>query len=202
MERQLYTATSNGFSATCDAFVAKQDSTLYVKQLRLLSIIGGQAATKAIAAGVLKRDAEIVRLTPQDDDWSLEPVNAMRMGDSGPWRTKTMRLPQTKAWHTLVYSTMLEFNREEPNFVLLAEPGATDAMERHLQFLNRRVSLPLHPSWQSWLWERGLRSGEVQPLVAEGLSAWECLPDQDALKVDIKWAVRQGTLIVPEGAGD
>ena len=94
---------------------------------------------------------------------------------------------KAKAWHTLVYSTMLEFQtKTSRGFVLLADPGdGPPLLTKHLQFLNRRVALPVHPSWKDWLWERGLTAGEIKPLLTTGVSAWECTPDHNELKADI-----------------
>ena len=197
MTRQLYIASCQGFSATCDAFVVSKVKDSYFEDLRLLSIIGGQAGTKAIAAGILKRNTESVWLRPETNDEDLEAFSALRMDVSRPWRSRTMRLPESKAWHTLVYSTMLEFNQDEPSFVLLADPGTVSAVDKHLQFLNRRVALPVHPSWKDWLWERGLTAGEIKPLLTTGVSAWECTPDHNELKADITAAIQEGLLTVP-----
>ena len=180
-------------------YVVKDQSENYFKELRLLSIIGGQAAVKAISAGILKRDTETVRLTPDDPDIGGQVFSAIRYMNGVNWRSRTMRLPQTKAWHTLIYSTMLEFNREGPGFVLLGEWGVESAADRHLLFLNRRIDLPVHPDWKDWLWKRGLQTGEIKPLLGLGLSAWECAPDQEALKEQISKAIRGGILTAPVG---
>lgn len=197
MTAELYSATSNGFTATCDAFVAKDDGKTFA-ELKLLSVIGSQQAVKAISAAILKSNAEAVGLRPEKDESDLPRLSALRQPMSH-WRTRTMRLPQTKAWHTLIYSVALEYNREEPGFVLLGEPGAGNAVDRHLQFLNRRIALPIHPEWKDWLWQRGLHKGEIAPLLAYGVSAWECAPDQEALKADISRGIRDGILKVKKG---
>ena len=65
-DKQLFTAASNGFSAPSDAFVMREDADhpdLYVNELLFLSIIGGQAAVKAIASGILKKNTELVSLS-------------------------------------------------------------------------------------------------------------------------------------------
>ena len=195
MDRELYMALSNGFFATCDAFVLK-DQNQHMHDLRLVSIIGSQAAVKAIAAGILKADTHPVILRPESEDSELEGFWSVREQVSGKWRSRIMRLPATKAWHGLVYSSMLEYNQEDPNFVLLAGLDSVEAMDRHLQFVNRRVTIPVHPEWKGWLWGRGLETGEILPLIAHGVSAWECKPQQDALKADISQGIRDGLLTV------
>ena len=37
-----------------------------------------------------------------------------------------------------------------------------------------RSPLPLHHSWASWLWQRGLAQEEITPLQTVGLVAYHC----------------------------
>ena len=203
-DKQLFTAASNGFSATSDAFVMREDADhpdLYVKELLFLSIIGGQAAVKAIASGILKKNTELVSLSANrydDVEDGKRLYAAMRKPISGSWKSRTMRLPETRAWHSIIYSTVLEFNRDESNFVILGEFGEETAQARYLQFLNRRIGLPIHPDWQDWLWQRGFRTGEIRPLIASGVLAWECAPDEGALRLALSRGIIDGSLIVQE----
>lgn len=214
MAGQLFNAVANNFSVTSDAYVVTGDKTQYLRDLLFLSIIGGQSAVKAVSAAVLKRSPDAVSLSPLHEDDHLQRVRdflqdnpapaakrlaAIRRADSGKWRSRTTRLPATRAWHTIIYSTLLEYDQEGKRFVLLAEPGSEDASLRHLQFLSRRVSIPLYPTWKDWLWERAITSGEISELDAVGVKAWGCYPDEAALKIDIGICVRAGTLTVPEG---
>ena len=68
----------------------------------------------------------------------------------------------------------------------------------HYRFLNRRVDLPLHPSWAGWLWDRGLASGETEALHSAGIYAYRCRPDVAQIEEDISAAVRSRRLIVPD----
>jgi hypothetical protein len=77
---------------------------------------------------------------------------------------------------------------------LLLERGTDDAARLHYRFLNRRVSLPLHPSWAEWLWERALRTGEARALESFGVGGYRCIPDEVALGSDITAAIRRGAL--------
>lgn len=69
----------------------------------------------------------------------------------------------------------------------------------HYRFLNRRVNLPLHPSWAEWLWERGFASGEAEALHSVGIHAYRCRPDATQIEEDVGAAVRRGRLTVPDG---
>lgn len=82
------------------------------------------------------------------------------------------------------------------DFLLLARTEEeTPAL--HYRFLNRRIDLPLHPSWAAWLWERGLKANEVEALESLGVHAYRCRPDPHALQRDITQGIRQGRLAVP-----
>ncbi len=82
-------------------------------------------------------------------------------------------------------------------FLLLAR-SEEEAPALHYRFLNRRVDLPLHPSWAAWLWERGLKANEVEALESLGVHAYRCRPDASALQEDLSDAVRRRLLTVPD----
>lgn len=206
MTRELYTVSSNGFTANADAFVLGEHNE-QVESLWLLSVIGTQAAVRAITAGALKRDAEIVSLRKLADlsdepDPASDRTYAIRTPESGAWKSRLMRLPFTRGWHGLIYSTQLEYNSESPGFVLLAELGVDDAADRHLQFINRRISLPIYPAWKYWLWYRGITKGEITPMTTAGLSAWQCTPGEDALRTDITADIQAGILTAESVSDD
>lgn len=72
-----------------------------------------------------------------------------------------------------------------------------EAPSLHYRFLNRRLDLPLHPSWAAWLWERGLSAGEVEALESVGVHAYRCRPDSAALQRDISEALQNKRLRMP-----
>jgi hypothetical protein len=93
---------------------------------------------------------------------------------------------------------------ERPDFLLLArneDPSAPlrtgSAPALHYRFLNRRVDLPLHPSWAEWLWDRGIASVDTEALHSAGIHAYRCRPDVSQLEEGISAAVRRGRLLVP-----
>jgi hypothetical protein len=88
---------------------------------------------------------------------------------------------------------------DRQEFLLLARTEE-EAPALHYRFLNRRVDLPLHPSWAAWLWERGLNAGEVEALESLGVYAYRCRPAPRALQEDISQAVRRLVLAVPLNA--
>jgi len=60
-------------------------------------------------------------------------------------------------------------HREQQPLFLLLVPGthqneSSFVHQLHLSFLDLRVPWPLDPSWASYLWQRGLDNGEIEPL--------------------------------------
>ncbi len=74
-----------------------------------------------------------------------------------------------------------------------------EAAALNYRFLNRRVDLPLHPSWAGWLWERGLDANEIEALESLGVHAYRCRPDPSALQEDVSQAVRPRRLYPAAG---
>ncbi len=195
----LYTITAGGFTATADAF-ARDPAT---EGLWFLSLVGAQTALKAIWAALLKQPPDVAHLIPGAEGTALAgsfqrcviPAHTV-----GTWTTKLTRLPVCGGWHALVYTTLAEYATEREQFLLLA-PHEADAPQLHHRFLDRRSSLPLHHSWASWLWQRGLAQEEIVPLQTAGLVAYDCRPNAAALQADLTHAVAAGTLTLPPEAG-
>ena len=115
----------------------------------------------------------------------------------GTWTNKTVKLPVSGGYHSLVYTKLAEFSSENDRFLLLAQ-SEEDAPHTHYRFLDRRSPLPLHPSWAQWLWRRGLEKEEVVSLQAAGIVAYRCYPNAKSLKEDLSEAVASGRLTLPE----
>ena len=194
----LFTITAGGFSATADAYARDPDT----QGLWFLSMVGAQTALKAIWGSLLKQPPETAHLVRGADGTALAggfqrchvPQETV-----GTWTTKLARLPQTGGWHALVYTKLAEYAFEREGFLLLA-PGEAEAPALHYRFLDRRSPLPLHPSWAPWLWRRALRRGEAVRLEAEGVIAYRCAPNMEALREDLSEAVAAGALVLPEEA--
>ncbi len=196
-EPTLYTASANGFSATSDAWARDPlDGHIY-----LLSMVGPQTALKAIWAAMLKRTPDPLFLIEGADGMAVSggykrcsiPPHTV-----GTWTTKTMRLPVSGGFHSLVYTKLAEYTHDAPGFLLLSEADEPP-LEAYYRFLNRRTSMPLHPSWASWLWTKAERNSDVLRLESAGINAWLCTTNEDRLRVDVPEGIANGVLTIEEG---
>jgi hypothetical protein len=183
---QLYTIRAAGFSATVDAFA--QDG----EQLWFISMLGSQQSVRALWARLVK--GETAQLSA--DDLSVGSPCWLAREAWGTWRFQGARLPSSAAYHGMLVPDLASYRCERSDFLLLARTE-DEAPMLHYRYLNRRVNLPLHPSWAKWLWDRGLTSDETEALHAAGIHAYRCRADVQQLEADIGDAVRRGWLTVP-----
>ena len=194
--QELYTISAGGFSATADAFARDPET----HGLWFLSMVGAQAALKAIWASMLKQPPDPAHIIRGADGMALSGGYqrcVIPHQTIGTWTTKIARLPASGGWHALVYTKMAEFASGHDSFLLLAHEG-DDLPALHHRFLDRRSPLPLHHSWADWLWQRGLAAGEITPLQTAGVTAYCCNPEPGSLREDLSRAVAGGVLTLSE----
>lgn len=180
-----------GFSASVDAFAWEPDPDLAARRMRLwlVSLLGPQESVKALWARLIK--GETATLSFED----LGSAHFCALAPEGPrdWRFFTANLRAAAGYHGLLVPEAALYAGERTDFLLLVrQPG--EAPMLHYRFLNRRVDLPLHPEWASWLWDRALHSGEAIALESRGLCAYRCVPNPEKLAVDLSAAVAAGSL--------
>ena len=202
--------TAARFSAVTDAFVyesAGSGRTHFYQRghdnrakIWAISIAGSQTSVRAIRANLLKGEQlEISRVDEEGDPvyGSREPM--VKGGDS-PWTWSEMKLPGSKAHHTLVYPKLAELDHGDKDFLILGrcteERTEEELAWQHYRRLNARLDLPMHPQWSRWLWERALAEEEAKELRGLNLAGWLCKPDRESLQKDISEAVKLGLLKV------
>jgi hypothetical protein len=181
---ELLTIRAGGFSATVDGYARDADELWFV------SMLGHQQAVRAIWARLVKGEAAYLSET----ELGGQPVPLAREA-WGTWRFSGQRLPSGAAYHGMLVPELAAFAVDRRDFLLLVRQQ-DEAAHLHYRFLNRRLDLPLHPSWAEWLWARGLENGEVETLTSVGLHAFRCRPEPEALREDIGEAVRRRVLSV------
>jgi len=192
--RSIALVQAGGFTVSADAFVWEPDTDPSAGRMRLwfLSLLGPHQALKAIWARLLK--GELVTVSRE----ALGQVRFCSLAPEGPrgWRSYSASLPAAAGHQLVLLPEVARYQASRDDFLLLPR-SAEEAPVIHFRFLDRRVDLPLHSSWRDWLWQRALQSGEAVPLEAEGILAYRCLPNPDALADDISAAIRERTLTVP-----
>ncbi|MYD36312.1 MAG: hypothetical protein F4X20_04745 [Dehalococcoidia bacterium] len=197
----LYTISAGGYSATVDAFARDPDAgTLW-----FVSMVGAEKEVKSIWGALLKQPPDPAHLVRGVDGMAISGGYhrcAIPPSTIGTWTTKIQKLPSSGGWHALVFTRVAEYAFERDDFLLLME-SEEDAAALHYRFLDRRSPLPLHHDWAGWLWERGRRRKEIEKLDSQGIIAYRCSPDSEALREDLSMAVGMGALTLPnEGASD
>ena len=188
---------AGGFGASVDAFAWEPDPDPAARRMHLwfLSLLGPQQALKALWARLLK--GEPATLSRE----ALGRVHFCVLAPEGPrtWRAYTAGLPAAAGHQLVLLPEAARYAAARADFLLLPRTEA-EAPRLHFRFLDHRVDLPLHLGWHGWLWERALRTGEATALEAEGIRAYRCTPNPDALAAELSAAVRSGHLRVPGGA--
>jgi hypothetical protein len=181
---------AGGFGASVDAFAWEPDPDVNPPRMRLwvVSLLGSQQAVKALWAHLIKGETA----TLSTDDGSVHFCALAPEGARG-WRFFRASLPAAGGYHGLLLPELALFSAERPDFLLLPRVE-DDAANLHYRFLDHRVTLPLHPSWADWLWNRALQSGEARALESRGLDAYRCDPDEAALASDLAVDIRRGAL--------
>jgi len=193
--RALPILQAGGFSASVDAFAWERDPDPAARLMWLwfVSLLGPQQAVNALWARLAKGEPATL---------SFEALGTARFCALAPerprgWRFFTASLPTAAGYQGVLVPEMALYPTERTDFLLLPR-RAEDAAGLHYRFANRRLDLPLHQSWADWLWQRALRTGEAVALEAQGLAAYRCVPDAEALAADLTAAVRRGVLRVAE----
>lgn len=186
---------ASGFAATVDAYAWEPDPdrSRGLMRLHFISLLGPQQALKALWARLLK--GEVATLSRE----ALGQARFCALAAEGPrtWRSHTAALPGAAGHQLVLLPELARHTAARADFLLLPRTHE-EAADVHFRFLDRRVDLPLHRSWTRWLWERALRTGEAEPLEAEGTLAFRCAPNSEALGADLSRAVRAADLRLPD----
>ena len=184
-----------GFSASVDVFAWEPDPDPTARRMRvwLLSLLGPQESVKALWARLIK--GEMATLSFED----LGSAHFCALAPEGPrgWRFFTANLRAAAGYHGLLVPEAALYGSGRTDFLLLVRQPE-EAPMLHYRFLNRRLDLPLHPSWATWLWDRAIGRGEALALESRGLCAHLCVPNPEKLATDLGAAVAEGTLGLAE----
>ena len=188
-----------------------------------LSMLGAKEAVRAIGASLLKAQSEVAgleRLGPGafTEEFQMLTIPAGTRG-KGRWKQfRPIKLPESGAYHGVVYSRFVEWQYIDPladdleahdlqrrrarQFAILPR-NEDEAADLYYRFLAARVNTPLHPLWAKTLWTAALAEGEtVAPLRTVGdFSGYLCGYDPETLNERIRVLGRMGMLQVPWSGG-
>lgn len=170
------TIKTKGFACHVDEAVFGTSREGYA---HLLSLVGSREAVKAIWARLMKGETAVL----YDDvrSWSV------RMNPQDGGKLLTERLP-SGAFHGLLLSqTVL---RGE---LVICEQEA-DLPGRFYSLLSRQLRLPLHHTWETWLWEHAHVQEMVKKLRSQRLHAFELRLAVVNLEQSIREALVAGEL--------
>ena len=188
---------AGGVSAYADVFALAGHDTYGDRQLELwfLSLLGPQQSVKSLWAQALK--GALLTMT-WDEARQTRMARLAFLGKEG-WKRHLLALPMAAAHQVVLVPKLAAFHAETPEFLLLPR-REEEAARLFWRRLNRATDLPLHPTWEDWLWQRALRLKEAIPLASRGLLAYRCQVNLPRLTADIGDAVCAGDLGVDEEA--
>lgn len=136
---KLYPVMATGIRAYCsDLIVAPKDGeTTY-----FVSLCGYPATVKGLIANFLENYG--ISIDIEDKEHLLERA------DLG-YRTQLKKMP-SGLLHALVYPELALATVEGENQFFVFTDNSADKRELFFRHLDKKVDIPLHPSWKKWLW--------------------------------------------------
>lgn len=157
MESNLTTIqTDTGFFAHCNAYVTENNWNLIY-----LSFFGYKTSNRAIWAALMgNRGIQIDR----------RYYARQRNMDYKAYNRKFESLAE----HMVIIGerALYQYAKPKEPFYLLS-PNPEPDLRHFGAFLNKLSSIPLLPSWDSYLWEKGKREGLIEELQSQGINAWK-----------------------------
>ena len=196
MDEIYHTISAGGFSAGVESYARDPGR----ESLWFLSMTGPQTSLRAIAAAMVKQ--------PPDPAYIIEGLEGTALTGKfercmippesiGTWTTKMVKLPVCGGYHAIMYTRLAEYAHPREDFLLLSREEDNPA-SLHYTFLDRRIPIPIHPTWKEWLWDRGLAAQEILPLECSGIRAYRCQPNAEKLQKDLSQAVASGRLKIED----
>lgn len=190
MTAQVFSLSCSGFGAHLEAFARDHDPDGGYR-LWLVSLVGGTTAVRAIWANLLQGELAAIRRDDEPLGWNHQLAR-----DGIRWHAHIAPLPAEAAAHLLLLPDRASSLGETPDFLLVPREQ-DDVATLHYRYLQRRLRLPLHPSWSDWLWRRARDYGEAVGLEGFACRAYHCQPNEALLAEDLSAAVAARSLAIP-----
>ena len=147
---KLYPIMATGIKAFCSDMITDPYS---LEEVYFMSVCGYQTTVKGIIANLLENYGLSIEV--EGEEYYITKVK------NGNYKAKVKKLPSGFV-HAVVFPRLaLPKNEEDEqdSFCIFTMEGNTDDKENQnklnlfFRHLDEKVSIPLHPSWSSWLWE-------------------------------------------------
>jgi len=180
------TIKSVGFTAYCNALIARKSSTSYGElHACLLSLIGTPSHIKSLSALILTGgNSNYIRVTGDNLDTTLSfsgTVQTCRSRKIGETVNKIL---------TGQYFSKTNFH------AVVFGPDLLTVQERALRRLDSATTIPLKPQWQEWLWKTMLYPEKLYSFGGEDFQEAYLLtiPNDDELESQVLKAIRNETI--------
>jgi hypothetical protein len=187
LETNYLTIKSVGFTAYCNALIARRSSTNNgTLHACLLSLIGTPSHIKSLSALILTGgDSGYIRVSGDDLDTTLS-----FSGTAQTCRSRKIGETVNKVL------TMQYFSKTNLHAAAVFGPDLLTVQERAFRRLDMATTIPLKPQWQEWLWETMLQPEKLYSFGGEEFQEayLVTIPCDETLESHVLEAVRNGQI--------
>jgi len=143
---ELYPILATGIKAFCSDMILDPYS---LEEVYFMSVAGYQTTVKGIIANLLENYG--LNIEVEGEEYYLTRIK------TGRYKTQVKKLPSGFV-HAVVFPRLaLPKNEgdEQNSFCIFVKEGCKEKQNQlnlFFRHLDEKVSIPLHPSWSSWLW--------------------------------------------------
>jgi hypothetical protein len=182
------TIKSVGFTAYCNALIARRSSTNNnILHACLLSLIGTPSHIKSLSALILTggNSGGYIKVSGDDLDTTLR-----FSGTAQTCRSRKIGETVNKVL------TMQYFSKTNLHAAAVFGPDLPTVQERAFRRLDMATTIPLKPQWQEWLWETMLHPEKLYSFGGEDLQEayLVIIPDDETLESKVLKAIRNGQI--------
>lgn len=187
LETNYLTIKSVGFTAYCNALIARRSSTSDNNlHACLLSLIGTPSHIKSLSALILTGgDSGYIRVSGDDLDTTLS-----FSGTAQTCRSRKIGETVNKVL------TMQYFSKTNLHTAAVFGPDLLTVQERAFRRLDMATTIPLKPQWQEWLWGTMLQPEKLYSFGGEEFQEayLVTIPCDETLESHVLEAVKNGQI--------
>jgi len=137
---ELYPLNAQGIHVYCSNLIVdpREHEIVYV-----MSITGYQTAVKGIIANFLEHNTIYIKMNPREYYLTRSYLN---------YTFHSKKLPSGLLDAVIFPKLALPNNDEQQNSFFMITNNGNDIQKLFFRHLDNKTDIPLHPSWDSWLW--------------------------------------------------